>query len=155
MRINPFWYSVATVSTKSILGILTGALLLVGCGFDFDIPTADELVRYLDRLEFGPEWDLQSEEVVESGCEITETCPRAVRVYRVEASEFPSSVSILQEAGLKTEQMFQSCIDAPHEGCRALGWDEDVAIRILIASEMGSEVEVQVHASETVGAPTD
>lgn len=155
MRINPSLHSVSTVSAKAVFGILTGALLFVGCGFDFDVPTADELVSYLDRLEFGPEWDLQSEEVVESGCEITETCPRAVRVYRVEAGEFPSSVSILQEAGLKTEQMFQSCIDAPHEGCRALGWDEDVAIRILIASEHGSEVEVQVHASETVGAPTD
>lgn len=140
---------------RSVLGILIGALLLVGC--DLGIPTADELVGNLDRLEFGPEWRLQSEEVVEASwsCEVTETCPRAVRVYRVEATEFLASVSILEEAGLKTRAPFQSCIDNPQEGCRALGWDEDVAIRILIASEHGSEIEVQVHASKTVGAPSD
>lgn len=131
-----------------------GALLLVGCGFDK--PTADELVGYLDLLDFGPEWRLQSEEVVESGwCEITETCPRAVRTYRVDAAEFPSSVATLEAAGLKTFDLFQSCIDDPHEGCRALGWDEDAAVTILIVSEHGSDIEVRVQANEAVGAPTD
>jgi hypothetical protein len=56
---------------------------------------------------------------------------------------------------MRTGEMFQTCIDDPHERCRALGWDEDVAISILIAAENGSEGEVLVHASETVGAPTD
>ena len=142
-----------TTIAPAIAGVLVVAAVLVGC--DLDTPTGDELVAYLDRLEFGSEWRLQSEGVVTSGCEITETCPRAVRVYRVDVEGFLSSVSILEAANLNTRGPFQSCIDDPHGGCRVLGWDEDVAISILIASRDGSEIEVHVHASETVGAPSD
>lgn len=138
---------------RHAIRVLLVVLLLSGC-IDFDVPTADELVGYLDRLDFGPEWRLQSEEVAEEPCEqITESCPRAVRFYRVAANEFPSTISILQAAGLETRTPFQSCMDAPEKGCRTQGWDEDVVITMTIASEHGTEVEVQVKASETVGQP--
>lgn len=141
--------------TRSVIRVLLGAVLLASC--TFVEPTADELVGYLDRLEFGPEWRLISEEVAERPCEqITDACPRAVRIYRVEATEFPSSVSILEEAGLETQALFQSCIDDPEVQCTALGWDEDVAINMTIASDHGSELEVQVRAVKRVGpSPTD
>lgn len=138
----------------SIWILLVAAPLVVGCGPPFDVPTGDELVGYLDRLEFGPEWRLQSEEVAESPCEqVTDSCPRAVRTYRVDATEFPSSVSILQAAGLETGTLFQNCVDAPEEGCRTQGWDEDVVVAMTITSEHGAEVEVRVRAVEAVGPP--
>ena len=121
------------------------------------MPSAEELAGYLDRLEFNPTWQLQSEEVVEAPCElVTEACPRAVRIYRVPAAEFPSSVSILQTAGLETRELSQMCVDAPDEGCKAQGWDDDVSITMTIASEDGADVEVLVRAVERVGpAPPD
>lgn len=149
---EPRRHSVAAMMARSAIGVLLGALLLTGC-IDLDVPTADELVGYLDRLDFGPEWRLQSEEIAEDPCEITESCPRAVRIYRVAATEFPSTISILQAAGLVTRTPFQSCMEAPERGCSTQGWDEDVVITMTIASEHGTDVEVQVKASETVGQP--
>lgn len=136
--------------TRKAIYVLLVAVVLAGCLSDE--PSADELVGYLDRLEFGSEWQLQSEEVAERPCEqITDACPRAVRVYRVEATEFSSSISILDDAELETRSLFQSCVDHPDEGCRAQGWDEDVSITMTITSEHGTEVEVLVRAVKRVG----
>lgn len=140
----------ASASTACAIGALVGALVLSGCAFVE--PTADELLGSLDRLEFGPEWQLQSEEVAERPCEqITDACPRAARVYRVEAAEFPTSVSVLDGAGFKTRALFQSCIEHPDKGCRAQGWDEDVSITMTITSEVGTDVEVLARAVKRVG----
>ena len=125
-------------------------MILAACSLS--VPSADELDTYLDRVEFGSDWVLLSVELTDPPCmEITETCPRADRVYRVPTAEFPATDLMIRNAGFENRPLFQTCVDSPAPGCRAIGWEEDVAITMTIVSTEGSEAEVLVRASRRIG----
>lgn len=135
-----------------LLGLAALALGLTSC-IGVLKTSGDELATHFEDLEVPDHWELVEEEIVNAPCNITDTCPRAARIYEVDSSNLgEEAVDIVQSAGLQiTLEPTPSC-DPPDRGCTVIGHDTEIAISIVAIEAQNGRLTMSIRVVAYAGS---